>query len=54
MCSENYPNEHDVFREARIDMVNEALNLEMPITTLNKGKSMGEVLGSLIHLITRY
>ncbi|MFP3237471.1 MAG: hypothetical protein RXR10_08380 [Vulcanisaeta sp.] len=24
------------FREARIDMVNEILNLEIPITTLNK------------------
>jgi len=50
----NYLNEHEVFREIGIDVVNEALDLEMPITTLNKGKSMGEVLGSLIHLITRY
>ena len=32
----NYLNEHEVFREARIDMVNEILNLEMPITILNK------------------
>ena len=32
----NYLNEHEVFRETRIDTVNEILNLEMPITILNK------------------
>jgi hypothetical protein len=47
----NYLNEHEVFREVMIDVVNEALDLEMPITILNRGKSVGEVLDSLIHLI---
>jgi len=47
----NYLNEHEVFREVRIDVVNETLDLEMPITILNRGKSVGEVLDSLIHLI---
>jgi len=45
----NYLNEHEVFRETRIDTVNEILNLKMPITILNKGKSVGDVLDSLIY-----
>jgi len=45
----NYLNEHEVFRETRIDMVNEILNLEMSITILNKGKSVGDVLDLLIY-----
>ncbi|MFP3305274.1 MAG: hypothetical protein RXN89_04220 [Vulcanisaeta sp.] len=39
------------FREIRIDMVNEILNLEIPITTLNK-QARGRGLDSLIRLIT--
>jgi hypothetical protein len=41
------------FRETRIDMVNEILNLEMSITILNKGKSVGDVLDLLIYIIIR-
>jgi len=48
------------FREARIDMVNEILNLEIPITTLNKqargrGPRLINSLNNLINIgITRY
>ncbi|MCG2879904.1 MAG: hypothetical protein L7G96_01095 [Vulcanisaeta sp.] len=47
----NYLNEHEILREIRINATNNALNLEIPTTTLNKGKSMGEIIDSLIHLL---
>jgi len=47
----DYLSRREIFREIRIDTVDGGLSLEIPTITLSRGRSVGEILDSLVYLL---